>query len=98
MRGSRRVPSSLVDVHELQIRSIPPGPQGQSTHSPKPVNPDSQRHAAPEVHKTLRMTVADDGHADVNSLDVWTEAGTAWRSMRSKPNLGKNRSAVVVSR
>ena len=44
------------------------------------------------------MTVALDGQADVNSMDVWTVAGTSARAIGSNPNLGKYRSAVVVSR
>jgi hypothetical protein len=46
----------------------------------------------------LRITVAVDGQADVNSTDACTVAGTLVRSMRSKPNFGKYRSAVVVRR
>jgi hypothetical protein len=45
-----------------------------------------------------RMTIALDGHADVNSTDVRTSDGTSPRSIRSNPNLGKYRSAVVVSK
>jgi hypothetical protein len=44
------------------------------------------------------MTAALVGHADVNSTEAWTVAGTSVRAIRSNPNLGKNRSAVVVSR
>jgi hypothetical protein len=36
------------------------------------------------------MIVAVDAHADVNSIDVCTPAGTSLRMMRSNPNLGKN--------
>jgi hypothetical protein len=32
------------------------------------------------------MTVALDGHADRNSIEVWTDAGTSFRSIRSNPN------------
>jgi hypothetical protein len=46
----------------------------------------------------LRMTAALDGQAEVNSMDVWTVAGTSVRAIRSNPNFGKYRSAVVVSR
>ena len=35
------------------------------------------------------MTAALDGHADVNSTEALTVAGTSARSMRSNPNLGK---------
>jgi hypothetical protein len=44
------------------------------------------------------MTIAVDGHADVNSTDVRTPGGTLPRSIRSNPYLGKYSSAVVVSR
>ncbi len=44
------------------------------------------------------MTVADAGHADVNSIDVRTAAGTSSRVMRSNPNVGKYSDAVVVRR
>ena len=37
----------------------------------------------------FRITIALDGHADVNSTDRCTPAGTSARVMRSKPNLGK---------
>jgi hypothetical protein len=53
---------------------------------------------SPPAYSRLRMTVAFEGHADRNSMDVCTPAGTSVRSMRSKPNRGKNPSAVVVSR
>lgn len=54
--------------------------------------------AASSRYNGLRMTVAVDGHAAVNSIEVCTEAGTSPRAMRSNPNFGKKRSAVVVSR
>ena len=44
------------------------------------------------------MTIAFDGHADVNSIDRWTVAGTSSRVMGANPSFGKYRSAVVVSR
>ena len=44
------------------------------------------------------MTAALVGHAEVNSMEVWTVAGTSVRAIGSNPNFGKNRSAVVVSR
>src|SRR6478672_11861579 len=53
---------------------------------------------SPPTYSRLRMTVAFKGHADRNSVDVCTPAGTSVRSMRSNPNRGKNPSAVVVSR
>ncbi len=37
----------------------------------------------------FRITVALDGHADVNSTDDCTVAGTSARVKRSNPNLGK---------
>jgi hypothetical protein len=46
----------------------------------------------------LCMTVADAGHADRNSMEAWTDSGTAARVIVSNPNLVKNPSAVVVSR
>ena len=46
----------------------------------------------------LRMTIAEAGHADWNSTDSRTDGGTCSRPIGSKPNLGKNRSAVVVNR
>ena len=54
----------------------------------------SRRHA----DSVWRMTVAVDGHADVNSTDVCTSVGTSARAIRVNPNLGKKSSAVVVNR
>ena len=57
----------------------------------------------PGVQESLRfivllITMAVDGHADRNSTDVCTLAGTCGRVIRSNANLGKNSFAVVVSR
>jgi hypothetical protein len=49
-------------------------------------------------YSSLRMTAALAGHAEVNSMEVWTVAGTSVRAIRSNPNFGKYRSAVVVNR
>ena len=35
------------------------------------------------------MTVALDGHAVVNSIEVCTDAGTSWRSTRANPSAEK---------
>src|SRR4051812_12547541 len=48
--------------------------------------------------RRLRITTADAGQAERNSTDCCTDAGTSSRAIRSNPNFGKNRSAVVVSR
>lgn len=52
--------------------------------------------------ETLYQLLAHDdrrlGQAERNSTDSFREAGTSARVTGSKPNLGKNRSAVVVSR
>ena len=60
---------------------------------PKPLMP-----ILSAIYRTLRMTIALDGQAERNSIDVCTDAGTSARSIRSNPNFGKKRSAVVVSR
>jgi len=83
----------LVDVHELHVRSTPPRAQREPAHAAKPIDADS-RHA----DSALRMTVALDGHAEMNSTEVCTVLGTSARVMRSNPNLGKKPSAVVVRR
>ena len=70
---------------------------GETSHAVEPVDTDSRRHGA-AVYKDLRMTVALDGHAEVNSTDARTLIGTSSRAMRSNPNFGKNLSAVVVKR
>ena len=44
------------------------------------------------------ITTAVDGHADWNSTDTCTLAGTSDRAIRTNPNLGKKPSAVVVSK
>jgi hypothetical protein len=44
------------------------------------------------------MTIALDEHADRNSTDSRTLAGTSLRSTRLNPNRGKKPSAVIVSR
>ena len=59
---------------------------------------NSLRNNGATDYSCFRMTTAVDGHADLNSTDDCTDAGTSARAMRSNPNLGKNRSAVVVSR
>ena len=50
------------------------------------------------LYSAFRITVALAGHAAVNSIDSWMLEGTSARVIRSKPNLGKYASAVVVSR
>ena len=87
----------LVDVDELQIRPSPAGAQREPAHAAEAVDADSDGMSL-IGYSGLRMTVALDGHAEVNSTDVWTDAGTSARAIRSKPNFGKYRSAVVVSR
>jgi len=44
------------------------------------------------------MTVALEGHADVNSTDRCTRPGTSVLEIVSNPKRGKNVSAVVVNR
>ena len=48
----------------------------------------AHRHQA-QLSDRLHITVADAGHADLNSTVSATSSGTAPRSMRSNPKLGK---------
>jgi hypothetical protein len=57
--------------------------------------PDAEASAVSDI---FRITTALAQHADVNSMDCCTLAGTSARSIRSNSNLEKNCGAVVVSR
>ena len=61
-------------------------------------DPAIQIHIHHNYASRFRMTTAETGHADWNSIEACTDAGTSSRSICSKPSFGKNRSAVVVSR
>jgi hypothetical protein len=52
----------------------------------------------PYASTVFLITTAVEGHADRNSTDICTLAGTSERAIRTNPNRGKNASAVVVSR
>ncbi len=41
VRGGSRVAGDLVDVHELQVRPVPRGPQRQPAHAAEAVDPDA---------------------------------------------------------
>jgi hypothetical protein len=88
----------LVDLDELEMRTSPPRRHGEPPHAAEAVDSDSRRHDPPAVYSGLRMTVAVDGHAEVNSIEVWTVAGTSVGAIGWNPNFGKYRSAVVVRR
>jgi hypothetical protein len=97
MCRSFRSAGDLVYVDELKVGTAPPGAERETSHATEAVEPDSDRHGA-VAYKDFRITVALDGHAEVNSTDAWTVIGTSLRAMRSNPNFGKNPSAVVVKR
>ena len=87
VRGGLGPAGELVDVDELRSGRPQPARKASRPMRPKPLIPILVGIRLLRSYSVLRITVALDGHADVNSIEVWTVAGTSALPMRRRAGL-----------